>query len=69
MLVLTHFSNTFNRSLRIKLRMPKADPLRIKLRVPKDLVEPKPCVNFPEPVQMSFVQETDADFKLTHACL
>ena len=58
MLVFTHFSNTFNRSLRIKLR----DPLRIKLRVPKDLVEPKPCANLPEPVQVSFVKETDAYF-------
>ena len=39
--------------------MPKDDPLRIKLRVPKELVEPKkPCVNSPEPVQMSFMKET-----------
>ena len=43
--------------------MPKDDPLRIKLRRLKDLVEPnKPCVNLPEPVQISFVKETNADF-------
>ena len=43
--------------------MPKDNPLRIKLRMPKDLVEPKkPCINFPEPTQVSFVKETDADF-------
>ena len=43
--------------------MPKDNPLRIKLRMPKDLVEPKkPCINFPEPVQISVVKETDADF-------
>jgi len=49
--------------------MPKADPLRIKLRLPKDLVEPKPCINLPEPVQMSFMKETDADFSKLFAKL
>ena len=43
--------------------MPKDDHLRIKLRTQNDLVEPKkPYINLPEPVQMSFVKETDTYF-------
>ena len=57
------FSNTFNRHLTIKLRMPKDDPLRNNLRTPKGLVDLKKyCMNLPDPVQMTFVKETDTDF-------
>ena len=53
-----YFSNNFNRTL------------RIKLKIPQDKEEPKKRkVSLPDQVQMSFLKETDTDFSALHAKL